>query len=220
MGGVVTANPYRGFASKLLDCINSSAKAVLYDLQRRSRGIENVFLYDRTEEMFSVERVEDSLGIAASLRALINFSSDIMTKKEDLPSELITIELERVTVRIYAVGHYNTQKSESNSKNDDDHKDDEAVDTHASRDKGNTDHQGNAITTTSTTTNSNSNNTLNKANDNKNNNNTNSKDEDDCRYHLICVSSNSIDPSSYLPCVIESISLLERVFALLVSLNE
>ena len=100
MGGVIqNANQFRGFSSKLLDCINSSARAVLYDrlllfttttssssplphrpihtVQRRSRGIENVFLYDRKEELFSVERVEDSLGIAANLRALINFSSDI-----------------------------------------------------------------------------------------------------------------------------------------------
>jgi len=107
MGGVIqNTNQFRGFSSKLLDCINSSARAILYDrlflflfffvllvlkfidlkvfsslftVQRRSRGIENVFLYDRKEELFSVERVEDSLGIAANLRALINFSSDIST---------------------------------------------------------------------------------------------------------------------------------------------
>lgn len=101
-----TLSPARfaSFASKIVEAMGQSSKAVLQQV-KAIRGISNALLLYDDGMALSAGSADDELGIVANLQAMITFASDIMLAKEDRP-RIITLEMARQTVLVHRVGHY------------------------------------------------------------------------------------------------------------------
>jgi len=89
---VLNQNMFRAtFSNKIMEIISNSPRAILYQLEQ-VRGIEKVVLYDERNEskgLVSVQTLEDQLGLAANLQALISFSSEILARKGDSIQQIV-----------------------------------------------------------------------------------------------------------------------------------
>eukprot|EP01100_Stratorugosa_tubuloviscum_P007135 TRINITY_DN2999_c0_g1_i1.p1 TRINITY_DN2999_c0_g1~~TRINITY_DN2999_c0_g1_i1.p1 ORF type:complete len:256 (-),score=100.74 TRINITY_DN2999_c0_g1_i1:51-818(-) len=100
-GGLINQSLFRSYANKLADVIGSATKGILYQL-KEVRGIQTSLLYDDksdTSEPISTDVLEDQLGIAANLKALIGYSRNLMLAKKDSPN-IIYLEMSQQIIQV------------------------------------------------------------------------------------------------------------------------